>query len=322
MIKRIRAFFNPEQFQGWGKKRKYFEGWYYKVVNVSETKAFAIIPGISIDEKRNKQAFIQLLDGRKKTSQYFKFDGNDFTPKSGKLDISIGNNRFRENALELDLPNLKGKLTFTGNVPWPKPIYSPGIMGPYAFVPFMECYHGIVSMDHSIQGQLEINGEKIDFTDGRGYIEKDWGRSFPSSYVWIQSNHFQHPNISIKASVAKIPWIKNSFVGFIAGIWLKDQLIQFTTYNKTKLQKCQITKDKVELAMDNKNYQLKIIAHRDHSTKLASPILGIMQGRIEESMTSIVNVTLFNKKTNKIMLKGEAKNAGLEVAGNIQEIIT
>ena len=322
MIKRIRAFFNPEQFQGWGKKRKYFEGWYYKVVNVSETKAFAIIPGISIDEKRNKQAFIQLLDGRKKTSQYFKFDGNDFTPKSGKLDISIGNNRFRENALELDLPNLKGKLTFTGNVPWPKPIYSPGIMGPYAFVPFMECYHGIVSMDHSIQGQLEINGEKIDFTDGRGYIEKDWGRSFPSSYVWIQSNHFQHPNISIKASVAKIPWIKNSFVGFIAGIWLKDQLIQFTTYNKTKLQKCQITKDKVELAMDNKNYQLEIIAHRDHATKLASPILGIMQGRIEESMTSIVNVTLFNKKTNKIMLKGEAKNAGLEVAGNIQEIIT
>ena len=321
MIKRIHAFFNPEQFQGWGKKRKYFEGWYYKLVNVSETKAFAIIPGISIDEKRNKQAFIQLLDGRKNTSQYFKFDGNDFTPKSGKLDISIGNNRFRENALELDLPNLKGKLTFTGNIPWPKPVYSPGIMGPYAFVPFMECYHGIVSMDHSIQGQLEVNGEKIDFTDGRGYIEKDWGRSFPSAYVWMQSNHFQQLNISIKASVAKIPWIRNAFVGFIAGVWLKDQLIQFTTYNNSKLKKCEITKDHVELIMENKAFRLNIIAHRDHATALASPILGIMQGRIEESMTSIIDVTLFNKKTNKIMLKGEAKNAGLEVAGNIKEIV-
>ncbi|MCK5281210.1 MAG: hypothetical protein KAI99_04420 [Cyclobacteriaceae bacterium] len=322
MIKRIGAFFNPEQFQGWGKKRKYFEGWYFKVVNASETKAFAIIPGISIDEKRNKQAFIQLLDGRKKTSQYFKFDGKDFAPKSGKLDISIGSNRFRENALELDLPNLKGKLTFAGNIPWPKPIYSPGIMGPYAFVPFMECYHGIVSMDHSIQGELEINGEWIDFTDGRGYIEKDWGRSFPSAYVWMQSNHFQESDISIKASVAKIPWIRNAFVGFIAGVWLKDQLIQFTTYNKTKLQKCRITKDQVELAMENKNYRLEIIAHRDHATELASPILGIMHGRIEESMTSIIDVMLFNKKTNKIMLKGEGKNGGLEVAGNIEEIIT
>ena len=321
MIKKIRAFFNPEQFQGWDKKRKYFEGWYYKVVNVSETKAFAIIPGISIDEKRNKQAFIQLLDGRKKTSQYFKFDGNDFDPKIGKLDISIGNNRFRENAIELDLPNLKGKLTFTGNISWPKPFYSPGIMGPYAFVPFMECYHGIVSMDHSIQGELEINGERIDFSDGRGYIEKDWGRSFPSAYVWMQSNHFQQLNISIKASVAKIPWIRNAFVGFIAGVWLKDQLIQFTTYNNSKLKKCEITKDHVELIMENKAFRLNIIAHRDHATALASPILGIMQGRIEESMTSIIDVTLFNKKTNRIMLKGEAKNAGLEVAGNIKEII-
>ena len=43
----------------------------------------------------------------------------------------------------------------------------------------MECYHGIVSMDHTVNGLIEINNEKIDFSEGRGYIEKDWGRSFP-----------------------------------------------------------------------------------------------------------------------------------------------
>ena len=46
-------------------------------------------------------------------------------------------------------------------------------MGPFAFVPFMECYHGIVSMDHIIQGELEIDGVNIDFSNGRGYLEKD-----------------------------------------------------------------------------------------------------------------------------------------------------
>jgi hypothetical protein len=51
-------------------------------------------------------------------------------------------------------------------------------MGPYAFVPFMECYHGILSMDHKINGQLIIHDEIIDFTGGKGYMEKDWGQSF------------------------------------------------------------------------------------------------------------------------------------------------
>lgn len=45
-------------------------------------------------------------------------------------------------------------------------------MGPFAFVPFMECYHGIVSMDHIIQGELEIDGATVDFSNGRGYMEK------------------------------------------------------------------------------------------------------------------------------------------------------
>jgi tocopherol cyclase len=161
----------------------------------------------------------------------------------------------------------------------------------------------------------------IDFTGGRGYIEKDWGRSFPSAYVWMQSNHFQQANISIKASVAKIPWVRNAFVGFIVGIWLQDRLIQFTTYNKSKLLKCRITKDSVALEMENRNYRLEIIAHRDHATALAAPILGIMDGRIEESMTSTIDVKLFDKKTNTMLLNGLGEHAGMEVAGNIKEII-
>ena len=50
MIKTARALFHPEQFQGWGKTNRYYEGWYYKVVNAAETEAFAFIPGIAMDE--------------------------------------------------------------------------------------------------------------------------------------------------------------------------------------------------------------------------------------------------------------------------------
>jgi hypothetical protein len=217
---------------------------------------------------------------------------------------------------------MSGRLEFSNLVQWPKPWYSPGIMGPYAFVPFMECYHGIVSMDHSIFGTLKVEKNEIDFDQGRGYIEKDWGRSFPSAYVWMQSNHFSLPGISIKASVARIPWVRNSFVGFIAGVWLHDTLIRFTTYNGSTMRKLQIDPLKVELVLENNRHQLAILAIRETATSLVSPIHGLMDGRIEESMTSKVEIVLTDRETGKVILDDTGHNAGLEVAGNISEIFT
>lgn len=320
--RKLNAFFNPEQFQGWGKTKKYFEGWYFKAVNAAETKAFAIIPGIAMDENGNRQAFIQVLDGKKKTAAYHRFGADQFQPKPKRFYLDIGTNNFSEQHLVLDLPGLKGGLEFSGNIGWPKKFYSPGIMGPYAFAPFLECYHGIVSMDHHISGELEIAGERISFDKGRGYIEKDWGRSFPSAYFWLQTNHFSEPGISLKASVANIPWIRRSFTGFIAGLWLKDRLIRFTTYNGSVLRRSYADEQKLELVMENSRYRLEILAHRDESTALASPILGLMDGRIEESMTARTEVLLTDKKAKQLLLNDTGRNTGLEIAGAIQTIMT
>ena len=319
---KLTAFFNPEQFQGWGKTKNYFEGWYFKLINESGSKAFAFIPGIAMDANEKKQAFIQVLDGIKKTAAYHQFADTDFKPSAGKFLLNILGNSFSESHLKLDLAAIQGELIFSGNIPWPKPFYSPGIMGPFAFVPFLECYHGIVSMNHAIEGSLIIDGEIIDFTGGRGYIEKDWGRSFPSSYIWMQTNHFSEEGISLKASVAKIPWLGSSFVGFISGLWVHDRLIQFTTYNGTKLRKCFADKSTVELVMENKKHRLEILAKRDGATALASPILGLMDGRIEESMTSEIEIQLYDKLGKKLIFSGTGKHTALEVAGKISEILT
>ena len=322
MIRRkIQSFFNPEQFQGWGKTRKYFEGWYFKVVNADETKAFAFIPGIAMDETGRQQPFIQVLDGKERTSVQHLFEAEEFIPVAGRFNLNIGASFFSDQILKIRLPGITGELQFSENVPWPKHWYSPGIMGPYSFVPFMECYHGIVSMDHSIHGEIEYNGEILNFDKGRGYIEKDWGHSFPSAYTWMQTNHFFKPGISLKASVAKIPWITKSFVGFIAGLWVHDRLFRFTTYNGTRLLKSLIDEKTVELVFENSNFRLELLAHRDKATALTSPVLGLMEGRIEESMTSLVEVNLFDRKQRHTIFSDTGRNAGLEVAGKIQEIM-
>ncbi len=321
LLRRVRSLFNPEHYQGWGKQRKYFEGWYFKILSADEQSAFALIPGVSMDTKGNRHSFVQFLDGRSKTSEYHKFEYEDFSASPSRFSVSVGNNRFSASNLSLNLNGVKGKLNFSGNVHWPKPWYSPGIMGPYTFAPFMQCYHGIVSMDHSIEGVLEYSGKKIDFTGGRGYIEKDWGSSFPEGYIWLQSNHFPEPGVSVKTSVAKIPWLRGSFTGFISGIWLFDRLIRFTTYNGSSLKKVAVEGHSVVIVLQNKNYLLEISVLRDSATALASPVGGHMEGRIEESMSSEMDIRLTEVKSGREVFSGKGRNTAVEVAGNVGEVL-
>jgi tocopherol cyclase len=51
-------------------------------------------------------------------------------------------------------------------------------MGWFAYVPFMECYHGVLSLDHEVNGRLRLGKRETDFSGGRGYIEKDWAAPF------------------------------------------------------------------------------------------------------------------------------------------------
>jgi len=320
-MKRIKAFFNPEQYHGWGKNKSFFEGWYYKLIDKSGENAIAIIPGVSMDNEGNREAFIQVLNGKNHQAEYHRFDFREFIPSPGKFEVRIGDNFFSADSLKLSLPDISGKLNFSGIVPWPKKLYSPGIMGPYSFVPFMECCHGIISMDHVINGSLIINGKPADFTGGRGYMEKDWGHSFPSAYIWMQSNHFSRPGVSLFASAAMIPWLRGSFVGFIAALHLNNKIIIFATYNKTVLKRCFVDLHKIKLILEKKDYLLQIEAKRDKASALASPVQGFMNGRTDESLTSEISVKLTDRNSGKIIFNDRGVNAGLDVAGKIETII-
>jgi len=320
VISRIKALFHPEQYHGWTKKKNYFEGWYFKLISKDEKYAFAIIPGIAMAENTS-HAFIQVLDGKKRKSAYHKFKAESFLPKGGKFEINIAENFFSKTQLKVKLKDFEADLKFVEQVPWPSSVLSPNIMGPFSFIPFMECNHGILSMNHTIEGSIKHEGKDIDFSGGRGYMEKDWGRSFPSAYIWMQSNHFSESNISIKSSIAKIPWLGSSFVGFIAGVYLKDRIIQFTTYNLSRLKKAHVNDNEVNVILENPKHRLTIKAIRKESTELASPIMGFMDGRIEESMEAELHVKLVHKKSGEVLLDDIGRNAGLEIAGNIKEIV-
>jgi len=320
VINRIKAVFNAEQYHGWNKSKNYFEGWYFKLISKDENHAFAVIPGIAMSEDKS-HSFIQVLDGKKKTAAYHTFEKEAFRPKGGTFEVTIGDNFFSKKHIKVNLPDFKADLHFENQVPWPSSVLSPNIMGPFTYAPFMQCYHGILSMNHQITGSIVSSGKKINYNAGKGYMEKDWGKSFPSAYIWMQSNHFSKENISIKSSIANVPWLGQKFVGCIAGVYLGDKIIQFTTYNLSKLKAIDVSGKEVNLKMTNLKHELTIKAIRKESTELASPINGFMDGKIEESMEAELHVKLIEKKSGKVLLDDVGTNAGLEVAGKIEELL-
>ena len=224
----------PDAYHGSGKSGPYFEGWYYKLVSRNGSSRISIIPGVYIGKKTSdSHAFIQVIDGVKGVSTYINYPYSEFSFREGVLDITVGKSNFKNDQLSLDINDggfsIKGDLSFESLVPWPVRPASPGIMGWYAWAPGMECYHGVVSMDHRIKGDLKYNGVNVDFSGGKGYIEKDWGQSMPRAWVWMQSNHFGEPGISLTASIADIPFGAFSFDGFIAGFLYKNNLYCFVS---------------------------------------------------------------------------------------------
>ena len=314
----INRLLNPEIFQGINKKKNYFEGWYYKIVDKDETNSFALIPGIAYDKEGKGHAFIQVIDSIKYRTEYNKFSISDFKYSGDSLDVSIGNNKFTKDGIDINMSNedypVSGHLEFYDIEPFPKTLLRPGIMGPFSYVPFMECYHGVVNIHHKIKGELMINNKLVDFTHGYGYIEKDWGRSFPKWWVWIQSNHFKENNTSMMFSIAKIPWLGNHFTGFISFLKIKEKMYLFATYSGAKVRHLEYKDGTINILVEDKRYSLEISGEYKENGVLIAPKNGLMERKISESISSTVRVSLKDHSGN-IIFEDYGQNAGLEVVG-------
>jgi hypothetical protein len=317
---RWRATWNPDMFHGWGKDNGYFEGWYFKLVDAAERIVFAVIPGLSRGLDGRHHAFIQVLDGKRCQASYHDFPVEKFVPSGREFHLQLGGNSFSARHVTLDLPELKGTLRLENRTPWPKMLGAPGIMGWYSFVPFMECYHGVVSLHHRLSGSLHVYGKPVDFSGGTGYVEKDWGVSFPRAWIWMQSNHFQPgEKICLMASVAHIPWLRSYFIGYIVGFQWGEKLYRFATYTGAQM-KASLGEQTVQLAFRDRRYRLEITGMQAPGARLVSPITGNMTGKVNESMQGTLHVRFFEK--DQLRFEGTGRNAGLEIAGDTEELLT
>ena len=314
-MKKLLLIKNPELFQGekfLKENQDYFEGWYFKNTNINYSISF--IPGINIEAKE-KKAFIQVIT--KYSSYFVDYNINDFKFSYNPFYIQIGNSIFSKEKIYVDIIENNKNLKINGNINYSDStninidFLHPNIMGPFSYIPNMECNHAILCMKNKTSGVIQINNTEINFNNGIGYIEKDWGYSFPKEYIWCQGNDFNETNASFMISIAHIPFKFFSFKGIICVLNIRGKEYKFTTYNNAKLIKYNVCNNSIDITLKKGEYWLNIKSEYSSEKKLFAPVKGRMTKNIFESVTSLVHVTLLKEKN--VIFEDTSKNCGLEI---------
>lgn len=271
-------------FHGYNKQHSYFEGWYLKQQNATDAVAF--IPAFHVDENGYKKTSLQVITND--ISHRIEYPISKFKIRRNQFSIRLGNNIFTERGCKLDCNTkeikMKGNLDYG---PFKKPMYD--IMGPFQFVPFMECRHSVFSLTHAVNGRVIINDKEYRFHNHRGYMEGDRGQSFPKRYIWTQCNWMKN---CIMVSIADIPFCGGSFIGLIGSILYKGKEYRLATYLGVKILHLSDTSFYI-----SQGYLTLMVELLEQNAKpLYAPIYGNMERTIHESIACKVQYTCIYKE--------------------------
>lgn len=290
-----------QYFYGENKSGPYFEGWYFKCQD-RDGCTLAVIPAIHIREDGQRSASIQVII--EDHAWWLEYPASLFTASRDSLRIQIGENCFSEAGMLLNIEreglSLHGRVGFG-----PFQSLRSDIMGPFRWLANMECAHSVISMGHSLQGQLELNGRVLDLSGGTGYIEADRGRSFPAEYLWTQC---MWESCSLMLSIAAIPFGQLHFTGCICAIIMNGQEYRIATYRGAKIQNWSAQ----GAALRQGKYKLEVQLLEQKAQPLRAPSNGNMNRTVHESLCAKVRYRFW--RNGELVFDHTDAHAGFEHA--------
>lgn len=276
-------------YHGAEKRGPYFEGWYLKH-QTREGEALALIPAVHIDKGGTRSASLQILAEGK--TWWLDYPAAEFRAAEQVFWIQMGISRFNRKGMRLDVEreglSLHGILRYGSFT-----TLKSDIMGPFRFLPGMECSHGVISMSHSLRGTVTLNGRKMDFNGGTGYVETDRGRSFPSAYLWTQCSWWGTGRNSLMLSIAAIPMPVGRFTGCICAVCYHGREYRLATYRGVRVERW----SNAGAVIRQGQYRLEVELLEGQGRPLRAPVEGSMGRTIHESLCAKLRYRFWRGET-------------------------
>ena len=246
----------------------YFYGWYFKCQSASQT--LSVIPAVHRSEQK-KSCSVQIITEDHAWNVDYPVSAFQRMGKG----IRIERNRFGERGILLAIHtpelSISGKLRFGPLLP-----LKYDIMGPFSVLPFLECRHSVLSMRHTVNGRVCVNGREYLFQNAFGYWEGDQGRSFPGEYAWTQCKLQEG---SLMLAVADVPIAGIRFRGVIGVVLWKGREYRLATYLGAKA--LQVRDGRLRVVQGDVMLEARLI--EGMGSRLRAPDNGNMTRTIRES---------------------------------------
>ena len=254
----------------------YFEGWYLKH-QTPQGQTLALIPAFHAGSNGRRTASLQVISNDE--AWWLEYPEAQLQVFRRPLQVQIGQSSFGGQGIDLHIR--RDGLSLCGSLRYgPFTPLRSDIMGPFRFFGGMQCAHGVISMGHSLDGTLELNGKRLAFSDGIGYIETDRGRSFPSAYLWTQCIWDGPERGSLMLAAAAVPLPVGGFTGCICSILYRGREYRLATYRGAKIEEWSAS----GAAIRQGKYRLEAELLNEQPQALRAPVEGRMERTIHESL--------------------------------------
>ncbi|NLG36468.1 MAG: hypothetical protein GX549_00535 [Clostridiales bacterium] len=302
----------PEHCNALSASRPYFEGWYFRHTSADGAFSFAVIPGMHRSRDGEDHSFIQCICAPGPVDYFRPYPAAAFYCRDNPFSVVVGESEFGLSGIRLRTGSGKEEISADIAYGSPRPPAPRSVMGPFSWLP-LECNHGVLSLSHSLRGSVRLGGKSISMDGGTGYIEKDWGSSFPAGWVWLQGNTPVSARLpaSFTCSIAQVPIWKGSLTGLIAILAVGRREYRFATYNAGRVTWLEYGPGTLDIKLARGRLRLSAFARTGSFSPLRAPTPAGMDRLIEESLDSAISVRLECGKG--LLYAGEFRGAGIEL---------
>ncbi|MEG0592172.1 MAG: tocopherol cyclase family protein [Coprobacillus sp.] len=271
-----------------------FEGWYFRVVD--NKISIAVIIGIAKTSEK-QEAFIQVFHTLSQKSERVSFDIEEFHYQDVPFMINIKNIILKKHYVHIEDENLSVLIDLEINMPKyiKKSLYAPTIMGPFAYFKNMQCNHAITNLKSYTKGYIDYLDKRY-YINGTIYQEKDWGTSFPTKYIWVQSHCCHEKRAILFLSCATIPLNKIGFTGIIMTLIIDDKEFHIASYYGAYIVKAKKMGNSYILIIRQGRYLIKCYLRMGPTYILDAPREGQMTRQIEESLLGYTIIKIYKYK--------------------------
>lgn len=188
-----------------------------------------------------------------------------------------------------------------------------------SFFPLFEPGWQVLLAHGRATGWIDWQGQRYAFTNAPAYGEKNWGRSFPRKWCWLNCNSFiEDPDdlaLTAAAGQRDAPWGAEE-VGAI-GIHHQGQFYEFVPWNAEV--SWQIAPwGSWQMQGRTRTLEVTVLGTSDRlGTPLRAPTTTGLQFCCRDTMLGHITLELRDRRTGRVLVSATSSTGGLEVGGDL-----